>query len=365
MQWWQVYLGVGLTAAAVSLVCTLLCRQLAPHLGFMDRPLHEEHKRHSDATPVLGGIAMLAAWILTILGGLIVSQTCKAILSPNLGMYLPGIQTKMPQLLCIVIGATALVFLGLADDRWRLRADAKFAGQFCVAGAVACWGVRITAFCSEPVITWSLTTFWILLVVNAINFFDNMDGLAAGTAAIAAALFALVAGMRGQHFVAVLATATAGVAFGFLLLNRPPASIFMGDSGSHFLGYALAITGALTTFYTPDADLSRARILIPLLVLGLPLFDACAVVFIRLREKRPIYVGDHCHISHRFTDLGLSRGQAVLLVHLLTFSIGAGGVSLYWLPRWGAALIILQSLATLAVVSLLQLYGRRKQEERT
>ena len=365
MRWWQIYLGVWLVAAGLSAVLTLACRRLAPCLGFLDRPQQQGHKKHHREVPVLGGLAMLLAWLivlggggLVVLGGSgLVGPALRRLFNPEVAVYLPGIQTVIPQLLWIVCGAVALVVLGLVDDRRALSAATKLLGQFCVAGAVACYGVRVTAFWSHPVVTWGITTFWLLLVINALNFFDNMDGLAAGTATIAAFMFSFAAAARGQYFVAVLSVSTCGIATGFLAHNRPPATIFMGDAGSHLLGYLLAVIGALTTFYTPSESATPAPILIPVLVLGVPLFDAIAVVLMRLYHGKPVYIGDHTHISHRFTRLGLGRPQAVLVVYLLVFALGAGAVCLLWLPAAGAIIVLLQAFAILAVVSLLQFYG--------
>jgi UDP-GlcNAc:undecaprenyl-phosphate GlcNAc-1-phosphate transferase len=272
---------------------------------------------------------------------------------------LPGVAAVGGRLGVIVAAALALVLLGMADDRCRLGAGTKLLGQVVVAAAVAAWGVRITFFCPIPLVTWTVTAFWLLLIINAINFLDNMDGLAAGTGAIAALLFAFVAGLREQHFVALLSAVTCGSACGFLVFNRPPASIFMGDAGSHLLGFLLAVIGALTTFYAPGETLAgpmsqtHAPVLIPLLVLAIPIFDLAAVVFIRARQHRPVYVGDHQHISHRFEGMGLSRPQSVLQVHLLGLAIGAGAVLLLWLPLTGVLVVLLQAAAMITLVTLL------------
>lgn len=354
MDWWYLYVGAWLSTAVLSTCLTAVCRRLAPRFGFVDKPLQEAHKKHVKVTPVMGGAAMCVAWLCVILAGLFGSAACARLVSPEVSLFLPGIQTVRPQLIAILVGAAAITALGMVDDRRGLSAAAKFAGQFAVAGGIACWGVRITAFVTNPFLTWGMTTFWILLIVNAMNFFDNMDALAGGTAAIAAFFFLFIAGVRGQHFVAMLAAVTCGSACGFLVFNRPPASMFMGDGGSHFLGYVLAVIGALTTFYTPRESPTIAPLLIPILVLGLPIFDAGAVVILRLLRRRPIYVGDNNHISHRFAKMGLSRARAVLLVCLLSFVAGAGAVSLLWMPTAGVALAIAQIGAVLAVVSIVQ-----------
>ncbi|NOY80495.1 MAG: undecaprenyl/decaprenyl-phosphate alpha-N-acetylglucosaminyl 1-phosphate transferase [Kiritimatiellaeota bacterium] len=369
MRWWHVYLEVWGLSLGLATVLTWMGRRLAPRFGFMDRPSSEAHKGHGRSTPVLGGLAMFLAWTTTIAAGLLLSAVGPGLVSDAIAAYLPGVQTVLPQLVCIGLGAAALVGLGLVDDRRALDPLTKLIGQFCVAGAVACWGgVRVTFFFQNPLITWALTTFWILCVINAMNFFDNMDGLAGGMAAIAALFFLFVAGLRQQYFVAILAASVCGTACGFLVFNHPPATIFMGDAGSHFLGYLLAIIGALTTFYTPTegagpASPTLAPVLIPPLVLALPLFDLGAVIAIRLRRRRPVYIGDHAHISHRFRNMGLSSGQAVLVVHLLGLVTGAAAVTLLWMPPAGTVLVFLQVAAMLAVVTLLHVAPSSRSSE--
>ncbi len=361
-EWWQVYVAGWAVTAVISAALTYVCRHAAPRLGFVDKPMREGHKLHGSAVPVLGGVAMVAAWLVVIFGGVFGSGLLRHLLSRSVVYYIPGMQTVLPQLGWIGAGAVGLVVLGVIDDRWPLGALTKFAGQFAVAGAVACYGVRVTVFWSHPIMTWGITTFWILLLINAVNFFDNMDGLAAGTAVIAAFFFAFTAGVREQYFVAAMAAATCGTASGFLLYNRPPATIFMGDAGSQFLGYALAVIGALTTYYTPAESLTPAPVLIPLLVLALPIFDAIAVVVMRLHRGQPVYIGDHTHISHRFTRLGLSRTQAVMVVYLVHFAVGASAIALLWLPLAGVCVVILQAMAILALVSLIQYYATDEED---
>ncbi|MBN2450446.1 MAG: undecaprenyl/decaprenyl-phosphate alpha-N-acetylglucosaminyl 1-phosphate transferase, partial [Lentisphaeria bacterium] len=354
MKWWHVYATAALATAVLSGVLTAICRRLAPRLGLLDVPLHEAHKRHGRATPVMGGAAMAAAWLLAVAGGLLFFGSVRPVLHPSIAVHAAGVFSRLPELGVIALGAVALTAMGMVDDRRSLRAGAKFTVQLLVAALTASAGVRITAFVAFPGASWVLTVLWIAGIVNAMNFLDNMDGLAAGVAAIAAYFFLFTAAMRGQHFVAVLAAVTCGSACGFLWHNRPPAAIFMGDAGSHLLGYLLAVLGALTTFYDPAETPTPAAILMPLLILGLPIFDAIAVVILRLREGRPVYVGDHTHISHRFAWLGLSRPKAVLLACLLAFAIGCGAMLLLWLPPAGAVVVVLQCGTILAIVSVMQ-----------
>lgn len=359
MAWWTIYFAAWLGTALLATLLTRIARDLAPRLGFVDIPLNEAHKRHVSATPVFGGAAMLAAWLLAIGGGILAAWLGRGFLPPEVTEHLANLRAVGARLAVLAGCIAGMGLLGLLDDRKALPAWQKFLGQFLFAGIAATWGMRITAMIPVPAITWAITVFWILLIVNALNFLDNMDGLAGGIAALAAFLFLFVAMVRGQHFVAVLAAATCGTACGFLVYNKPKASIFMGDAGSHFLGFALAALGALTNYYTEDSH-TLAPLLTPILILGLPIFDTCAVVVIRLRLGQPIYRADNRHISHRFQHLGLSRPLAALLVCLLSFTVGCGAVALLWLPPVGVAVVLLQSALLFAIVSIIQFYVPKK-----
>jgi UDP-GlcNAc:undecaprenyl-phosphate GlcNAc-1-phosphate transferase len=354
MEWWHIYLVAWAGTTVLGGLFTWGCRAVAPRWGFVDTPLNEAHKRHRKVTPVLGGLGMLLGWLAALGGGLVAVSVVGDALGVGIRGDLVGVPARLHQLGTIAAGAVALTAVGMIDDRVALRASRKFAAQILVAVATAAMGVRITAFAPAPWLAWVLTVLWIVGIINATNFLDNMDGLAGGIAAIAAFFFLCTAAFRGQHFVAVLAAVTCGSACGFLLHNRPPASIFMGDGGSHFLGYLLAVLGALTTFYLPGESLTPAPVLMPLLILGLPIFDAAAVVFLRLRQGRPIYIGDNTHISHRFAWLGLSRPKAVLLACLLALTTGCGAMALLWLPPAGVLIVLIQAAATFAIVSVIQ-----------
>ncbi|HQC53462.1 MAG TPA: MraY family glycosyltransferase [Lentisphaeria bacterium] len=353
---------VWAVAMVLAWLCTWACRHLAPKLGCVDRPKHEAHKNHAAATPVLGGVGMAAAWLLTLVVGLVVFGVLGRSEGFPLAEYHAGLAAVLPRLAMIGGMATVLAVIGLVDDLRPMPAWLKFLLQAVVAGITAGLGLRISFLSAIPGANWLVTTLWIMTVINAINFFDNMDGLAGGTAVIAAFFLLFVAVLRGQYFVAVLAASVGCVASGFLVHNAPPARIFMGDSGSHFLGYCLAVLGILTTFYLPSESPTPAPLLIPVLALGVPLFDAVAVVVIRLRAGLPIYVGDNRHISHRFVRLGLTRPQAVLLVLLLCFMVGAAALTLLWLPPAGSLLVIAQIAAVLAAISMIQFYVQERKK---
>lgn len=354
MDWWVIYIVIGVVSTVAAAITTPIFRNISWKLNILDIPLGEFHKKHGQSTPLLGGMAMLVAWLITLYSGLLYAVAFGQNLPDQFADVVAGVQTVQSLLLAITAGAILLTGMGFVDDRRPLGPFLKFGLQLIICGLVAVHHkLRITLFLDSNLFTWALTVFWFMFIINAFNFFDNMDGLAAGTAVITGILFTVVAAARSQIFVAALGAATAGVALGFYVYNRYPASIFMGDSGSHFLGFMLAVIGALTMFYNPAASPTAAPILIPVLVLAVLIFDTFAVVIIRLRNGDPIYYGDHNHISHRFQQMGLSRPVAVCLVHLLTLIIGLGALTLLWLDRIGVVLVFIQSAAVLLLVSIL------------
>lgn len=356
MAWPFAYFVAWIFTAALAGIFVHICIKVAPRFGFVDIPQHEAHKNHRKSTPVMGGIGMLTGWLAALALGLCICIFAPKLLDEEIGNTLAGLDSVKLPLCTIILGAILVTILGMTDDRHAMHALPKFLGQALVAGIVAALGLRISFLHVIPGANWVVTILWIMTLMNAMNFFDNMDGLAAGASALAALFFLFVAALRGQNFVAVLAAVTGGAATGFLIFNAPPAKIFMGDGGSHFLGFMLAVIGILTTFYLPGDSLTPAPILIPLFVLGVPLFDAVAVVIIRMRLGVPVYKGDNRHISHRFVKLGLSRPQAVLLVHLLCVILGVSGLTLLWLPAAGFMLVLALVSSVFAVISIIQFY---------
>ena len=185
---------------------------------------------------------MLAGWVLVLAGGMLLwSRAGDLEQAKILQEYFPGAYSVLSRLAFLVLAGVMAVALGTFDDVRHLKAHWKFLGQLIVA-LIAVWGggIRITLFVAAPWFGFAVTVFWFMMLMNAINFFDNLDGLAAGTAAIALILFTVAAGFQQQYFTAALSALGAGCAVGFWFYNYAPASIFMGDGGSHFLGYLLA-----------------------------------------------------------------------------------------------------------------------------
>ncbi len=364
MSWEIIYLLCWITTAILSTAMVRLCIAIAPRLGYVDIPQHEAHKNHRKSTPVMGGVGMLFSWSIVITAGCVAASHFLAMASVSddanylhdVAEVLKGMPSVSKNLTIIGGMATFVTMLGMADDRKAMKALPKFIGQAVAAIITVACGLRISFLHQIPLANEIVTVLWIMGLMNAMNFFDNMDGLAGGASVIAAFFMLFVASLRGQYFVATLAAVTGGAATGFLVWNAPPARLFMGDGGSHFLGYLLAVLGIMTTFYLPSESPTPAPILIPLLILGIPLADAVAVVIIRLRLGVPIYKGDNRHISHRFVKLGLTRPQAVLAVLLLCTILGIAGVTLIWLPLIGTLLVMGLVAALFRLISIIQFY---------
>lgn len=304
-----------LTAFAMSLLFALALTPLAGRFGkkycILDRP--SARKVHREPIPRCGGVAIYLAFALTV---------CGAFLFPT------EVSSKMflhPSLPWCTAGATLVFLLGLADDLVRLRPSVKFAVQIVAASLAYAGGVRITQIYLPglPGLTFHwlslpATIFWFLLVINAINLIDGLDGLAAGVAFFTSLVLLTPAMMGGRYDIAFGLAALAGACMGFLRYNFNPASIFMGDSGSYFLGYSLA---ALSILGAMKSQASVAM-LIPVLALWMPLMDAVLAPLRRFIIGHDLFKPDKGHIHHRLLQLGLTQRRAVLIMYVLTLFFG-------------------------------------------
>jgi UDP-GlcNAc:undecaprenyl-phosphate GlcNAc-1-phosphate transferase len=251
-----------------------------------------------------------------------------AVLDPDAAYLLQhGLSRRGLELAGIFLGAIGILAVGWLDDKHDLRPGAKFAGQLLIALLVAASGVRITLFVPNLLFSYAITLLWILTIINAFNFMDNMNGLCAGLGAVGAWYFALIAAADGQYLVALIAFLTFGALLGFLPYNFPNARAFLGDAGSHLVGYLLAVLAILPHFYTKRHP-RRWAVLIPLVVLAVPLVDLARVVILRWRRGQPFYAADTSHLSHRLVGMGLTRSMAVMLIWLITAVLGAVGALL-------------------------------------
>ncbi len=300
-------LPVWIVGFAVSIGLTPLTRQLARRTGFLDQP--SARKVHAAPTPLLGGLAIYGAFVVALL------------LFRNWPQH-------VVELGAILAGATGLAVIGMVDDKIGLSPRSKFPAQFLAAGVALAVGIRIE-FTLNPIVDGALTIFWIVGLINAINFMDNMDGLAAGTSAIAAGFIFVLAASQGQEMVSTLAAALCGSAIGFLIYNFNPASTFMGDTGSLVLGFVLAVLAIKMRFPVHPREITW---IIPILVLGLPIFDTTLVFVTRIAEGRSPFQGGKDHTSHRLTLLGLNHRRAVLALYVACFVLGGAALLVLALP---------------------------------
>ena len=282
-------------------------------------------------------------------------------LPTDLTANIEGLAARSGQLWCIVSAGVIIAALGFIDDVRALAWQPKLLVQLAVAGGLVAGGVRGTVFVEWPLLGAAISVLWIVTLVNALNFLDNMDGLSAGIGTIASVIFALMmlTGTSQPHwFVAGFLLLLAGAQAGFLWHNRPPAKIFMGDTGSCLIGLWLGCLTLVGTFYDYHQTGPHV-ILAPLCVLAVPLYDFGSVMLIRLSQGRSPFHADKSHFSHRLVELGLSRPHAVLTIHLLTLATGLAGLLLYQVPGWSGALLILGLVVSvLAVIAILETVGR-------
>lgn len=294
-----IFIAIFAIALTLTLVGTPWVRRWALALGFVDAPA--ARKLHAAPMPLMGGVAIFGGTMIAVL-----------IFSPQLPRSVAGVLLA----LCIV------ALIGLVDDQRGLPAWAKLAGQFMAFVALALFDIRV--FLPLPdLLDYLLTYLWLAGISNGINFLDNMDGLSAGVSGVAAAFILLLGLQNDQFLVSALSAAVLGACLGFLRFNFKPAQIFMGDAGSLFLGFTLALLGLQLRF---PGNSSVVTWMVPLFVLGVPIFDTTLVVFSRLRRGVSPNTPGKDHISHRLVARGFSQREAVLILYLFGGALGMLGV---------------------------------------
>jgi len=292
-----------LFVASVTLVglLTPLVRKLATALDVVDRP-SESHKTHKEPIPYLGGVGIIIGVVLITYSAIAINGRPSAFALAN----------------TLLIPAILLGLIGLVDDVKKLAPWPRFIAQNAVALAIA--GILIaTNTLGSPsgniFLDLLITILWIVGITNSINFFDNVDGGASGTIAISSIFLFFLAFQGGQFFIAALAAVLGGATIGFLLWNRPPARIYMGDAGALFLGLLIA---TLLIRFDPNPIYLSASFAIPVLILAIPILDTSVAVISRLRRGISPFQGGQDHLSHRLMRAGLSKRQAVLSLWLMS-----------------------------------------------
>ena len=353
-------------------------RRLAAKWGLVDQP--GTRKVHLVPTPLGGGLAIWSGVVVTFALGqfalrhvgewllLAETQISSDSLASFVRQHLEGLRATSGQLWFVLGAATILMLLGLIDDYRHIPWQVRLGVQFIIASACVLlqpsW--RLTAFIDLPMITSILSVLWIVGLINSFNMLDNMDGLSAGVAAIATGMLAMVliiapnpSGGGPQLFVSGFLLVLLGALAGFLWHNRPTARLFMGDAGSYFVGFCIAVATLLATFASDKSESPHA-ILAPLCVMAVPLYDTATVLWIRLREGRSPFNADKCHFSHRLVELGFTKVRAVATIYLTTATCGLAALLLHQVNGLGACLILLLVGCLLALVAILESTARRK-----
>lgn len=274
-----------------------LAIRLAPSFKLVDRPNSAPHKVHFRPVPAVGGLILASTiMVISLVTGLL----------------------KQPQLQGI-LAASAIVFaFGLWDDISNLTPAWKMAGQFLATIALVAFGVQVRLF-QQDWLNYAITFFWMVGVINAYNFVDSMDGLAVGLSALAAAFFMLITIESQQEPLSIFSMILLGASIATFFYNAPPARVFLGDSGAQLLGFLL---GALSIAYNPVGFSRISSWYIPILLMGVPIFDTTLVVVSRLRRKLPIYQAARDHTYHRLVERGVSSNRAVLSMHMASLLMG-------------------------------------------
>jgi UDP-GlcNAc:undecaprenyl-phosphate GlcNAc-1-phosphate transferase len=362
-----ILLGLTLLISAV-VISALLCgivRGIARRARFVDEPA--ERKIHTEPIALGGGIGFVATTGLIVMGGTLFAilqgdGEAAAWLPDLIRRHIPAIIDRSGLVFYVLGGAAVLFLVGLMDDLWQLSPWVRLAVQAAVAAVLwfACEELRVTVFMGADWVSFVYTVLWIVGMTNAFNLLDNMDGLSAGVAVIASAMFLVVAILTQQYFLAAMLLVFAGSLLGFLVFNFPPASLFMGDAGSTFIGYMLGTLTILFTFYSRGSGHNPvSAIVVPLVILAVPLYDTISVVAIRLASGKPIFGADKNHFSHRLVALGMGTRAAVLTIYLVTLCTGLLAPLLLRLEIGMSLLVFGNVFVMLVLVWLLEHAGRR------
>ncbi len=324
---------LGAAALVLALLLVPVAMKLAYKIGAVDKP--NARKVHTKIMPRMGGLGIYLAYMTVVL------------LTQKMTMPLVG----------LLIGSTILVVLGIFDDIKDLNAKFKLSVQIIAAVIVMAFGVRIefmtNVFGGEAIyldiLSLPVTLLWIVGITNAINLIDGLDGLAGGIATIAALSMAVVGWIYGQYFMASMAIILAGATIGFLRYNFHPAKVFMGDTGSLFLGFNLSVLAVMGV----AKGVTFISLAAPVLVLGVPIFDTFFAILRRKMNHKPIFAADKDHLHHRLLSMGFSHRNTVLIIYAISFFLALSAVLITYLSTAEAVVVV-------AVVLCIVLLGAGK-----
>lgn len=314
------FVSLILTSGFVAFLATPIVRNIAHATQFVAMP--NPRSSHRTPTPLLGGLAIYV--------GLVVA------------LAISGFQ-PVTELAGVIIGMTLVMGVGLWDDRYGTHPLVRISIEGLAAICLILAGIQVNLFALQW-INWGITVIWVIALCNAINLQDNMDGLAAGLSMIACAFFLILAVVEELNLVATLAAATFGACVAFLYFNFNPATLFMGDTGALLLGFVLAVLGIRLEFSGQPIDVTWV---IPIIILGMPIFDTALVILSRIRRRQPIYVGGRDHTSHRLVMmLEMTHARAVMTLYMVSGALGLTALLLSDLGVMESRAILLALIAT-------------------
>jgi len=364
MSKWLLGCELFVVTLLLSLILVPLAKQLALRLGVVDQPV--QRKIHQRPKALLGGLAIFFAFLIAVGLHLGVYEWRDSLfpwlnqwLAPHTGITANlGLASK--RLLALLVGSIIIVALGLWDDLRGVNfpVKLKFVGQFLAAGVVIYGGI-VTNFMPGRILDVVLTAVWVVGITNSFNLLDNMDGLAAGIAIIAGSLLFFITLQQQQLFTAFLLAVFVGSIGGFLPYNLYPSRLFMGDTGSMFLGFFLGCLTVNSSYITSESP-TFVPVIIPLIILAVPLFDTFSVMVIRWRLKQPLFVGDQNHFSHRLVQLGMRQSEAVVFIYVVALAIGLISLLLPGAKLLESIIIVVQTLLFFTIISFLMFVAKAR-----
>lgn len=352
-------LSIFIFGAAITWLLGFLVIKLALRFQFLDQP--GGRKAHQTAIPYGGGLMIFLGCMLQSLLCLLVFFSFRE----SFQAWFPGVHfdaiIKDPKGLAIFLGALAMLVLGAVDDVRGLSAIKKLSFQVLITALTLWYGqMSMSFFVPLPWLGFLGTLFWVILITNAFNLIDNMDGLCGGVSLVTLGLHIILLHHAGHLMVEVASIVCMSSVFAFFLFNKPPAKLYLGDSGSYFLGFLIAMLSVMSTYYREGQSL--AGILTPVLILAVPLFDVATVLWIRTKLGQPWFKADRNHFSHRLLALGLSEWQSLTVILMLCLVCGLGGLLLSYLSNTLAWMVFCQCVMILSVIHFLERAGQKEQE---
>ena len=349
------YLGAFIFPFAVSRILTPRFISLAFRTNLLDHPAGR--KQHKKPTPFFGGVVIfISFWSVVLLGflaALILQSHLKSV--TQIPYILTDIVPWVPKIGGVFLGSALVLVLGIWDDRFDLSPLIKFVGQSVAALILLSVGLQVNLAQQLGGFGYVITFGWIVLLLNAFNFIDSIDGHCSGVALISTIMFFCLTQIVGQQAVSLLVVAFAGALLGFFYFNVKPARCFLGDNGSLFIGYMMSVITLLCRYKArSNSPLSP---LIPILMFGVPIYDTLSVIAVRIVRGIPPWAGDRNHFAHRLVKLGMGERNAAVFSYFIALTLGLVAILTTQITTFlGNLVIVFLFVSIISIVALLEYY---------